>query len=200
MRKRTHIIGLTGGIGMGKSTVASQLERLGAKICNADDIVHQLLAKGGAAVQVIGKRFPDVVVDGRINRQRLGDIVFRDKEKLQWLESVLHPLVQQAENRFIERESRKGARLIVLDIPLLFETGGESRCDMTLLVTAPPFIQRMRVMQRKGMTLEKFHRIVKSQMPDRDKRKLADIIIPTGLGKARSFQSVAHVVRDLHDT
>lgn len=192
------VIGLTGGIGMGKSTVAGQLARLGAKICNADAIVHALLAEGGAAVQPVGKMFPGTLKAGAVDRKALGEIVFRDKRKLKKLERLLHPLVVAEENRFIARQRRKGAKLVVLDIPLLFETGGHGRCDLTLVASAPHFLQRQRVMRRPGMTGEKFERIVASQMPDRKKRRYADQVVLTGLGKGASFRKVAEIVRQLN--
>jgi len=192
------IIGLTGGIGMGKSTVAAQFALLGVKVCNADAIVHQLLAQGGAAVAQVGKQFPGVVKNSAVDRKALGDIVFNDKAKLHELEGVLHPLVVAEENAFIGRERRKGARFMALDIPLLFETGAEERCDLVVVASAPFFIQKQRVMKRPGMTEEKFHRIVQSQMPDSEKRRIADTVIETGLGKAHSFRLVALLMKELH--
>jgi len=191
MTHRVLIIGLTGGIGMGKSTIAAQLKALGAKICNADAIVHQLLAKGGAAVDAVGKVFPGVVKHGAVDRKALGEIVFKDKAKLEKLEHLLHPLVVAEENRFIDKAWRKGAKLIVLDIPLLFETTAERRCDIVIVAGAPSFIQKQRVMKRHGMTPDKFERIVATQMPEREKHKRADFVVLTGLGKAYSFKQLA---------
>ncbi len=191
------IIGLTGSIGMGKSTIAGQFASLGAKICSADSCVHKLLGKNGAAVGIISKNFPDAVKSGIVDRKILGQIVFLDKEKLKLLENILHPLVQEMENEFISRARRLGAKLVVLDIPLLFETAGENRVDYTVVVTAPYFIQRQRVMARSGMTAEKFERIIASQMQDMEKRNRADFVIPTGLGKAYSFKMLKQLVINL---
>lgn len=192
------VIGLTGSIGMGKSTVAGQLKQFGAKVCSADAIVHRLLQPGGAAVRPISRLFPGTVRSGVVDRQVLGEIVFSDKAKLKTLERLLHPMVVREEGRFIAREKRKGARIIVLDIPLLFETGGEKRCDMTLVASAPLFLQRQRVLSRPGMTVEKFKHIAEAQLPDRQKRRRADGVIPTGLGKAYSFRRVASIMGTLH--
>jgi len=192
------VIGLTGGIGMGKSTVAAQLAALGAKICNADAIVHKLLAKGGAAVEEVGKSFPGAVKNGAVDRGGLSELVFKDKGKLKLLERILHPLVVAEENRFIGKERRLGAKIVVLDIPLLFETQGEERCDMVIVAGAPPFIQKQRVMKRPNMTEQKFKAIVRSQMPEYEKRNRADRVIQTGLGKGHSFKNVALLVRGIY--
>lgn len=194
------VIGLTGSIGMGKSTVAAQFRWLGAKICCADAIVHRLMAKGGAAVSAISRHFPGVVKAGAVDRKALGSIVFADKAKLKQLEAILHPLVIAEEDRFIRNEGRKGARLVVVDIPLLFETGGQARFDLTVTVSAPLFLQKQRVMRRANMTAEKFAAIVRSQMPDREKRRRADVVIQTGLGRHRSFMSVAVCVAALKES
>lgn len=191
------IIGLTGSIGMGKSTVTAQFAALGAKTCNADIVVHRLMGKGGAAVAGVAKHFPQVIDDHSVNRKKLGGIVFHDKQKMALLETVLHPLVIAEEQRFVRNERRKGARLIVLDIPLLFETGGQARFETTVVVTAPAFMQKQRVMKRQGMTEQIFRRIVRMQMPDREKRRRADYIISTGLGKAYSFRQVKALLKEL---
>ena len=191
------VIGLTGSIGVGKSTVASQFVSLGLRVCNADAIVHALMAKGGDAVEAIKCDFPGVVTSGAVDRKALGNIVFKDKSKLAMLERILHPLVVAEENRFIEQQRRKDAQAAVLEIPLLFETGAEERCDMVVVVSAPLLIQRQRVMQRMHMSEEKLQRILKLQMPDREKRMLADAVIHTGLGKAYSFRQVASLVADI---
>jgi len=184
------VIGLTGSIGMGKSTVASQFALLGLRVCNADAIVHQLMANGGAAVAEIGKHFPTVIKNQAVDRKALGDIVFKDKHKLKQLEQILHPLVVAAENDFIATQQRKGTWAAVLEIPLLFETGAQERCDCVAVVSAPSFIQQQRVLKRSGMTPEKLSRILSLQMPDQEKRQQADIVIHTGLGKAYSFRQV----------
>jgi dephospho-CoA kinase len=191
------VIGLTGSIGMGKSTVAAQLAKLGVKVCGADRIVHDLLAKDGTAVAAVGAAFPGVVKDGAVDRKALGAVVFADRLKLKTLEQLLHPLVVAEENHFVARARLTGAKMAVLDIPLLFETHAQERCDMTVVVTAPQFIQRQRVLKRPGMTEAKFSAILQTQMPDSEKRHLADWVIDTGLGKARSFRDAALLVKTL---
>jgi dephospho-CoA kinase len=193
------IIGLTGGIGMGKSTLAAQFARLGAKVCSADALVHSLLSKGGAAVGPVGKLFPGTVKGGAVDRKALGEIVFADRKKLKQLEQLLHPLVVAEEDAFIERARRKGAKLVVLDIPLLFETNAEKRFHVTALASAPHFLQKQRVLKRQGMTAQKFDRIIAAQMRERDKRRRADMVILTGLGKSYSFRKLAEMVRKLRD-
>lgn len=191
------IIGLTGGIGMGKSTVARQFALLGAKTCSADACVHKLMGKNGKAVAPIKNLFPAVIKDGEVDRKALGKIVFADKQKLSQLENILHPLVQEMENEFIIKSARLGAQMVVLDIPLLFETNGHERVDFTVVATAPHFIQKQRVMARKGMTTERFGQIVASQMESHEKHQRADFIISTGLGKAYSFRQVKKLVSQL---
>lgn len=188
------IIGLTGSIGMGKSTVAKQFAALGAKICSADACVHKLMGRGGGAVAEIKKYFPEAVENNAVDRQVLGKIVFADKSKLVLLENILHPLVREMEDDFIFRQKKLGTKMLVLDIPLLFETNGHERVDFTVVVSAPAFIQRQRVMARKNMTTEKFERIIASQMQDHEKRNRADFIIPTGLGKSYSFRAVKELL------
>ena len=184
------VIGLTGSIGMGKSTVSKQFSLLGAKVASADDFVHYLLKNDTKIIADIAKEFPNAVIDGVIERKILGKIVFADAQKLKILEQILHPKVVALEEKFVKKQRSLGAKLVVLDIPLLFETGAEKRVDYTVVVTAPKFIQRRRVLARTGMTAEKFAQIISTQMPDNEKRKRADFIIQTGLGKAYSFREL----------
>ncbi|MEK6746423.1 MAG: dephospho-CoA kinase [Pseudomonadota bacterium] len=193
------VIGLTGGIAMGKSTVARQFELLGAKTCSADACVHKLMRKGGKAVALIKKHFPSSVKDEEVDRKILGKIVFADKEKLIKLENILHPLVQEMENDFVRRMRNLGTKFVVLDIPLLFETNGHERVDFTVVVSAPAFIQKQRVMARQGMTAERFEKIIASQMQDLEKRNRADFVIPTGLGKGYSFRAVKQLVSHIKE-
>jgi dephospho-CoA kinase len=197
MARRVLVLGLTGSIGMGKTTVGRQLESMGAKLCSADAIVHRLMGEGGGAVEIIAKQFPKSRKGNAIDRKELGAIVFNDKEKLKQLEAILHPLVIAEENRFIEQQTRMGARMVVMDIPLLYETNGQKRCDYVLVVSAPGFLQRQRVMKRPGMTEEKFRRILASQMPDRAKRKHADFVVSTGLGRGYSFRQAATFIKGI---
>lgn len=183
-------IGITGSIGMGKSTVTRQCALLGAKTLNSDALVHRLMAPGGRAFAPVAGAFPSAVKNGMIDRKSLGDIVFADEKKLRLLESILHPLVIAEEKKFALAAKRKGARVVVFDIPLLFETGGDGRMDLTLAASAPYLIQRQRVMARENMTAEKFARILARQMPDREKCRRADFIVQTGLGKAASMRQV----------
>ena len=190
------VIGLTGGIGMGKTTVASQLALLGAKICSADILVHQLLASNAGVKREVGDAFPKAMIAESIDRKILGTLIFADPAKRLALEQILHPRVKQAEERFLSLQQRMNTRLAVLEIPLLFETGAQIRCDYTLVASAPDFIQKQRVMRRPNMTEEKFRAIVRAQMPEQEKRRLADGVIPTGLGKAVSFMTLSYWLED----
>ena len=178
------IVGLTGSIGMGKSTAARMLRHMGVPVYDADAAVHALQAPGGAALPPIEAAFPGVVKNGVLDRQALGARVFGNKEALRRLEAIVHPLVAQKQRTFLRRAAQRGVPLVVLDIPLLFEGRGERRVDATLVVTAPLFLQRRRVLGRPGMTPEKFAGILRQQLPDRTKRRLATVVIPTGLGLA----------------
>ena len=190
MVRRTHVIGLTGSIGMGKSTVTRQLEQLGAKTCNADAIVHQLMSRGGKAVEAVAALFPGTLKDGAIDRQTLGKIVFGDKERMKALEAILHPLVVAEEEAFVHRHAANGAKLVVLDIPLLYETSAQDRFDEVIVVSAPAFLQWQRVSRRPGMSAEKYKKILASQIPDRQKRRLADMVVATGLGRGYSLRQL----------
>jgi len=183
------IIGLTGSIGMGKSTVSRQFAALGAKVANSDDFVHQMMEKDEVIAE-IAEIFPSSIIDKKIDRKILGQIVFADEKKRKILEKILHPRVVELEEKFVKKQQKLGAKLVVLDIPLLFETGADARVDYTIVVSAPKNVQRRRVLARAGMSSEKFERILKTQMPDLEKKKRADFIIPTGLGKAYSFREV----------
>lgn len=191
------ILGLTGSIGMGKSTAAGMFRWLGVPVHDADATNHRLMAPGGAAFDRVAEIFPEVIRDGRIDRQMLGKIVFGDGRALERLEAILHPLIRAAEIRFLRAQQMLGRKLVVLDIPLLYETGGEKRCDLVAVVSAPGFVQRQRVLVRQGMTDEKFSAILSKQMPDIEKRKRADYIIPTGLGRAVTFQYIQGIVAEL---
>ena len=181
------VLGLTGSIGMGKTTVAGALRASGAAIWDADAAVHRLLAPGGAGVAPVLALFPDAASGkGRaagVDRGTLGAHVFKDREALARLEAILHPLVRAGERRFLSTSQRRDCRLAVLDVPLLFETGGEARCDATLVVSAPAFVQKARVLGRSRMTEERLAAILARQMPDWEKRRRADFVIRTGLDK-----------------
>lgn len=191
------VLGLTGSIGMGKSTAARMLAAMGAPVCDSDAVVHGLLAKGGRAVPAIGAAFPGAVVDGAVSRPALGAAVFRDPEALKRLEAILHPMVQAAQRAFLARAARRGAKVAVLDIPLLFETHGERRVDATVVVSAPFVVQKARVLARPGMTAEKFAGILARQTPDAEKRRRADYVVPTGSGRLVTRRALACIVRDV---
>ncbi len=189
------VLGLTGSIGMGKSTAAKMLAAMGAPVCDSDRLVHGLLAKGGAAVPTIAVAFPGVVVDGAVDRRALGAAVFGNPPALARLEAILHPMVQAAQRRFLARAARRRVRVAVLDIPLLFETHGEKRVDAVLVVSAPLRVQTSRVLARPGMTAEKFAGILARQTPDVEKRRRADWVIPSGAGRHTTRRALARVLR-----
>jgi len=172
----SFLIGLTGSIGMGKSTTARQFAEEGCAVWDADAAVHRLYAKGGAAVAPMVQAFPEAVIDGAVSRDALKAIIARDATALRRIEQIVHQLVGQDRARFIEAAA---ADIIVLDIPLLFETGGEARVDATVCVTVDADTQRARVLARGTMTEEQFATILAKQMPDADKRARADYVIVT---------------------
>ena len=191
------IVGLTGSIGMGKSTAAKMLRQMGVPVYDADANVHAVQAKGGIALPPIEAAFPGVVKDGVLDRQALGARVFGNPEALRRLEAIVHPLVGRRQRAFLRREAQRGTRLVVLDIPLLFEGLGDRRVDATLVVSAPAFLQRQRVMARPGMSAERFAGILRQQVPDAVKRRKASVVIPTGLGLAPTRQALARAVATL---
>jgi dephospho-CoA kinase len=191
------IVGLTGSIGMGKSTAATMLRRMGVPVYDADAAVHSLQAPGGAALPPIEAAFPGVVKAGVLDRQALGARVFGNPEALRRLEAIVHPLVGQRQRAFLKRAAMRGVPLVVLDIPLLFEGRGERRVDATLVVSAPAFLQRRRVLARPGMTAEKFAGILRQQVPDRVKRRKATHIIPTGMGLAPTRAALEKAIGEL---
>ena len=193
------VLGVTGSIAMGKSTVAAMFSHLNNPIHDADKTVHDLMDVNGKAYNEIAKNFPGSVGVNGVNRIKLGREVFDDPEKLKQLENILHPLVREARDKFIKRQHRRKSRLVILDVPLLYETGGNNHCDKTLVVSAPYFIQKQRALARRGMTQTKFHDILKQQMPDHEKRKRANFIVPTGLGKAYTYRVLKRLMRDLSE-
>ena len=191
------IVGLTGSIGMGKSTAAKMLRQMGVPVYDADANVHAIQAKGGVALPAIEAAFPGVVKDGVLDRQALGARVFGNKEALRRLEAIVHPLVGQRQRAFLKRAARRGEKLVVLDIPLLFEGAGERRVDAVLVVSAPAFLQRHRVMARPGMSNERLDGILRQQVPDVLKRRKATVVIPTGLGLAPTRLALAKAIAKL---
>jgi dephospho-CoA kinase len=174
------VLGLTGSIGMGKSTTAAMFADLGIPVHDADAAVHRLYS--GRAAPLIEVTFPGTSRDGAVDRAELGRRVMGDVAALTQLEKIVHPLVREEEEAFLSNARENGNGLVVLDIPLLFETGGDARVDYTLTVTAPADIQRDRVLSRPGMTQERFAALLSKQMPDAEKRRRADFIIDTSLG------------------
>ncbi|HWO85660.1 MAG TPA: dephospho-CoA kinase [Stellaceae bacterium] len=190
------VLGLTGSIGMGKSTAAAMLRRLGVPLFDADLVVHRLLAPSGAAVSAVSAAFPGVETEaGGIDRVLLGQRVFADPAALRRLEAILHPMVAAEEIRFLARSRARRVRLVVLDIPLLFETGAERRCDYVLVVSAPALVQRQRVMRRPGMTEIRLAAILRKQVPDHRKRQRADFVVSTGAGRGVTLRRLKAIVR-----
>jgi dephospho-CoA kinase len=190
------ILGLTGSIGMGKSTAAEMLQRLGVPLFDADRAVHRLLAPGGAAVAEVAAAFPGVIApSGGIDRAALGRRVFGDRKALARLERILHPKVEAEERRFVKKARARRARIVVLDIPLLFEVRGEARCDYVLVISASPGLQRQRVLRREGMTEARFAAILRQQMRDREKRRRADFVVQSGLSRALTLRRLREILR-----
>jgi dephospho-CoA kinase len=191
------VLGLTGSIGMGKSTAAAMLRRLGVPVHDADASVHRLMTHGGAAVGFIEATFPGTALEGAIDRKALGARVFGHPKELRRLEAILHPMVRRQERIFLETCRRQRRKVAVLDIPLLYETGGERRCDAVIVVTAPQFLQDQRVLRRPGMNRERLAAILEQQMPDAEKRERADFIVQTGLGKRATRDALARILARL---
>jgi len=189
------VLGLTGSIGMGKSTTSAFFREAGIPVHDADLAVHRLYA--GAAVAPIEAAFPGVTVDGRVDRARLGAVVLKDADALKRLESIIHPLVGGAEKTFRDAARARGHTMVVLDIPLLLETGGERRVDAVAVVSAPAATQRDRVMARPGMTADKLEAILARQMPDAEKRRRAHFVIESGFGLDFARRQVGDLIRAL---
>jgi len=191
------VLGLTGSVGMGKSTAAHMLRRLRIPVHDADAEVHRLLGPGGRAVMDVGLAFPEARQGDRIDRSALGRRVFNDRAALKRLEEILHPPVRAAEKRFLAACGRRRAPVAVLDIPLLFETKGERRCDGVIVVSAPAWLQRARVLARPGMSEARLAAILDQQMPDAEKRRRARWVVPTGLGKALTLRRLKGILREV---
>ena len=191
------VLGLTGSIGMGKTTAATMLGTMGLPVCDSDALVHQLLGKGGGAVEAVAAEFHGVVRDGAVDRPALGQKVFADPAALKTLEGILHPLVQSAQARFLKIAALNRRPMAVLDVPLLFEVGTDKRCDAVIVVTAPRFLQEQRVLRRPGMTTERFLATLARQMSDREKRRRATFVVHTGLGKCHTYGRLREIVRQV---
>ena len=194
-KKRQTILGLTGSIGMGKSTVAGMMRDLGVPVFDADAAVHELQGRGGALLPAIEAEFPGTTGPDGVDRQKLGAAVFGDSEKLKRLEEIVHPAVAAMRSGFLRDNA--DAPLIVFDIPLLYEKGGQQGLDAVAVVSAPASDQRERVLARPGMTVEKFEQILALQVPDAEKRARADFVIDTGTSLTQTRNQVAGIVRTL---
>lgn len=193
-------IGLTGSIGMGKSTTAAMFRAAGIPVYDADAAVHAAYGPGGAAVEPVGAAFPGVVRDGRVDREALRRAVLGNPEALQRLNAIVHPLVGQDRTGAFAAAEASGADMIILDIPLIYETGGERSMDAVIVVTAPTDVQRARVLAREGMTPDRLDAILAQQMPDADKRARADYVIDTGRGLEHARAQVEAIIADLRQS
>lgn len=189
------ILGLTGSIGMGKSATAAMLRRSGVPVHDADAVVHALYR--GRAAPLVEQAFPGTVRDGVVDRDALGKRILGDQAALRRLEAIVHPLVRDARDAFLETCRRSGARICVLDVPLLFETGGERSVDAVAVVSAPADVQRARVLARPGATAERFEAILSKQVPDAEKRRRAHFVIDTSRGFPAAERQVAAMLRAL---
>ncbi len=189
------ILGLTGSIAMGKTTAANAFRRLGVPIHDSDAEVHKFLARGGAAVPLVEKAFPGVTKNGAVDRAALGAKVFGDPIGLRRLEAILHPLVAESRARFLRHAARHRKRVVMLDIPLLYEVGADELCDAVVVVSAPRYLQRLRALRRPGMTAERLSAVLARQLPDQIKRTRADFVVPTGLGRATSLRQIRIVLK-----
>lgn len=194
-----YLIGLTGSIGMGKTQTAALFEEEGVPRYDADAAVHGLYEVGGAAVGPIGELFPEAVRDGAVDRAALGRIVLKDGAKLAALEKMVHPLAGATQVDFLNAQMAAGATHVLLDVPLLFETGGHEFVDCVVVVSAPPDIQRARVLERPGMTEEKFADILAKQVPDSDKRAAADFIVDSSVSVADAHRQVKEILAAVRD-
>lgn len=191
------VLGLTGSIAMGKSVAVQLFRRRGVWVWDADAVVHRLLGPGGGAVAAIGEAFRGVVRDGAVDRVALGQRVFADDGALHRLEAIVHPLVYADRDRFVGIARRARRALVVLDVPLLFETGGAEVCDAVAVVSAPGFVQRQRLARRPGMSEERIDAILSRQMADSEKRCRADYVIPSGLGRAWAMRAISAIIAEV---
>jgi dephospho-CoA kinase len=192
-----RVIGLTGGIGMGKSTAAAAFRRAHIPVFDADAAVHALQAPGGRALRAIGAAFPGTVVNGALDRAALRTAVLGNPDALRRLERIIHPMVRAEESAFLARARRSGKRVAVLDIPLLLETGGQQRVDHVLVVSAPRGVQIARVRKRRHMNQVQIEAVLARQMPDARKRRLADTVVQTGLSRHHALRTIRRLIREL---
>ena len=192
-----RIIGLTGGMGMGKSTAAAAFRRARIPVFDADAAVHRMQAKGGRAIRAIEAAFPGTIRDGAVDRSALREAVLGNPEALNRLECILHPMVEAEEREFVARARRGGKRAVVLDIPLLLETKGDQRVDTVVVVSAPLPVQIHRVGLRGRMSRRDIESVIARQMPDRDKRRRADLVVRTGLSRNHALRVLHRFIRGL---
>jgi dephospho-CoA kinase len=190
------VIGLTGSIGMGKSAAAQHFARRGLPVFDADAEVHRLYEGNG--VGPVAEAFPNAIRDGRVDRALLAHEVAGHPEKLKRLEAIVHPLVVKAEIGFLREEEKRGAKFAVLEIPLLFETGAEARCDVTIVLSAPPEVQKARVLARPGMTAAKLEHLLRRQLPDAAKRARADYVVDSGTSLEQMHAELDKLIESLH--
>lgn len=191
------VLGLTGNIATGKSTVARMFAFHRVPVFDADQAVHTLMQPGTPVFSQIGALFPDVIAQNRIDRIRLGARVFADDEARLRLEALLHPEIRKQENAFIRMQRRHRRRLVVLDIPLLYETGAQALCDAVAVTHCPPFLQVQRAMQRPGMSEARYRKIVSLQWPAAEKRRRGDVVLVTSIGKGVTMRQVKRLIRKL---
>lgn len=191
------ILGLTGSIGMGKSATAALFKEAGIAVFDSDKTVHDLMIKDGAAVEEIAAVFPQALKEVEIDRKTLGAVVFKDAEALKKLESILHPKVFKARQQFLKTQYEAEAKMALIDVPLLFETGTDTICDYIVVVTAPEDVQRERVLARENMTPEKLNSILAKQTPDEIKRQMADFLIFTDQGFEAARADVKKIIKQV---
>jgi len=191
------IIGLTGGIGMGKSTAAAAFRRARIPVFDADASVHRLQAKGGRAIPAIEAAFPGTTRDGALDRAALRQAVLGKPEALTRLEHIIHPMVREDEEMFLARAHRAGNRAVVLDVPLLFESWGHRKLTKSVVVSAPRAVQIHRVRLRRRMNTADIEAVIARQMPDREKRRRADVVIQTGLSRHHTLRALLRLIREL---
>lgn len=191
------VLGLTGSVGMGKSTAAAMFMRMGVPVYDADAAVHRMMQRGGSAVAAIAAAFPGVERNGAIDRATLGQRVFGNEPAMKRLEAIVHPRVREDERAWLAAMRRRQAKLVVMDVPLLFESGRDKRYDATVVVTAPAFLQRARVLARPNMTPAKLAAILARQMPDVEKRRRADFVVTSALGRAVTGRGLRAALRKL---
>ena len=194
---KTIILGLTGSIGMGKTTTSLLFKFQGIPVFDSDKTVHQLISSDLKTINEISSIFPLSIIHGKIDKKKLGNEVFNNEKKLKKLENILHPLVRIKRDAFIKKSITNRFPIVLLDIPLLFETNTYKLCDYTVVVTAPFFIQKSRVLKREGMTCEKFYKILDKQLDDSIKRKKADYIIFSNMGRHTAIKKVKLIIKNI---